>query len=427
VTRAWRLVALAPALAAAAAAACTRTTELIPAAGPSACEAPGPAVSFATVGGGAACAGALAARAARFALCACGDLVLTGNFIVNSIGAPVRGPGGAGATPPPGAGLGQPPATSGSPWPGGLPVNGLLPRSFFAAVGTDGDLQVSGHGDVPGTLVIAGGGDVQLGREGHVLGNAHVAGGLRPGIAYWISNDGDVGGDVIGHLVVGGALHTPVGATLAPEVQAGAIVREAVTVAPPCDCAAGPAFDVAATVEARRIRNANPSLSFSEDILDDVESAQTLDWPCGEYYLATLRSGSGGALELRIHGHVGIFVAGDVRLGDNLTVTLDAGATLDLVVAGSFYTTGRVFGSPASPAGTRLWVGSTTVSLPDQVQFGAFVHAPAAVFSAGAGMTFSGSLFVGTLSVAGDVRLGYDPALLQEGAACGAAAPAPVE
>jgi hypothetical protein len=407
--------------------ACTRTTELFPS-GPGACVAPGPVISFANAGGGTACAGTLAANAARFALCACTDLVLTGNFIVNSIGAASLrgpGPGGASGNPPPGAS--QPTATNGSPWPGGFPVNGLLPKSFFAAVGTDGNLQVSGHGDVPGTLVTAGSGDVQLGREGHILGNAHVAGSLRPGIAYWISNDAYVGGDVVGHLVVGGALHAPVGATMTADAQAGSMVREPVKVAAPCNCGAGPAIDVAATVEARRTRNANPALPFSEDILDEVVSAQTLDLPCGEYYLETLRSGSGGALELRIHGHVGIFVAGDVRLGDNLTVTLDAGATLDLVVAGSFYTTGRVFGSPASPAGTRLWVGSTTVSLPDQVQFGAFVYAPAAVFSAGAGMTFSGSLFVGTLSVAGDVRLGYDPALLQQGAACGAAVPAPIE
>jgi hypothetical protein len=416
-------------LAAAMLAACTRTTELFPA-GPSACVAPGPVISFANAGGGAACAGTVAANAARFALCACTDLVLTGNFIVNSIGAASLrgpGPGGASGNPPTGASPGQPAATNGSPWPGGFPVNGLLPKSFFAAVGTDGNLQVSGHGDVPGTLVTAGGGDAQLGREGHVLGNAHVAGGLRPGIAYWISNDAYVGGDVAGHLVVGGALHAPVGATMTADAQAGSIVREPVKVAPPCNCGAGPGIDVAAAVEARRTRNANPALPFSEDVLDEVVSAQTLDLPCGEYYLETLRSGSGGALELRIHGHVGIFVAGDVRLGDNLTVTLDAGATLDLVVAGSFYTTGRVFGSPASPAGTRLWVGSTTVSLPDQVQFGAFVYAPAAVFSAGAGMTFSGSLFVGTLSVAGDVRLGFDPALLQQGAACGAAVPTPIE
>ena len=400
-----------------AAAGCTRTTELIAASTAAACVAPGPLVHLGGTSD-AACAGAVAAEAARYALCACNDLVLTGSFLVNSLGAPA-GHNAGGPPPQPGS-----TSSSNSPWPGGGPVDGLLPRSFFGAVGTDGNVSVSGHFDVPGTLVTAGTGDVQLGRQGHVLGNAHVAGNLRPSMSYWISSDGYVAGDVSGALVVGGTLHAPPTSAVASTVQAKAVAREPVVIAPPCGCAAGPAFDIAAAVDERRANNANALLPFSADVLDDVETAQSLDWPCGEYYFDTIRSGDAGALELRIHGHVGIFVAGDVRLGDTLTVTLDAGSTLDLVVGGSLYTTGRVFGSPTSPAGTRLWVASTTVSLPDQIQFGAFVYAPAAVFSAGAGMTFSGSLFVGTLSVVGDARIGYDPTLMQAGAECGLPAPA---
>ena len=72
-------------------------------------------------------------------------------------------------------------------------------------------------------------------------------------------------------------------------------------------------------------------------------------------------------------------------------------------------------------------MGSTTISLPDQVQFGAAVYAPDAVFSAGIGLTFSGTLFVDTLSVTGDVRVIYDPTAPQAGQSCGGATPAPVE
>ena len=398
---------------------CTRTTELIARSSALACTAPGPAISLGAASG--ACAGAVAAQLSRYALCTCDDLVLTGSFLVNSPGAPTHG------GPAPSPGSSPPPSSSGSPWPGGAPFNGLLPMSFFAAVGTDGALRLPGHWDVPGTFVAAGTGDVVLGTVGHVLGNARIAGSLMPSSSYWISGDAFVGGNVGGGLVVGGALHAPTSSTVASSVQAKATTREAVTVAPPCGCAAGPVVDVGAAVTARQTKNANAFLAFSDDVLDDVETPQSLDWPCGEYYLDTIRSGASGALELRIHGHVGIFVAGDVRLASTLTVTLDAGSTLDLVVAGSFYTTGRVFGSPTSPASTRLWVGSTTVSLPDQIQFGAFVYAPDAVFSAGQGLTFSGSLFVGTLSVDGDVHIAYDPALMQAGAVCGAAAPGPVQ
>jgi hypothetical protein len=403
VTRAWILGA-----ALAFGAGCTRTTELI-AASTATCVSPGPLVHL---GGtdAAACAGAVAARAARYALCSCNDVVFTGSFFVDELEHQT----------------GQLPA-SGNPWPGGHPTNGLLPGSFFAAVGTDGNWQVLGHADIPGTLVVAGAGDARFGRESHVLGNAHFAGTLSPTSALWISGGASVAGDVAGDVVVGGTLRTPTAATVAPSVSAATVVREPVTIAPPCECGLGPAFDVTAAVAARSTDNANVFLPFSADVLDDVETAQSLDLPCGEYYLDTMRTGEGGSLELRVHGHVGLFVAGDVNLASAFTVKLDAGSTLDLVVAGSFYMTGHVFGSPTNPAGTRLWVGSSTVNLPPQVQFGAFVYAPKAVFLAGAGLTFSGSLFVGTLSVDGDVHIAYDSTLTQAGVECGAEAPAAVE
>ncbi len=388
---------------------CTRTTELI-AASTAACVAPGPLVHLGGADAGAsACAGAIAAQAARYALCSCDDVVLTGDVIVNPVGRPI----------PPSQG----------PWPGGHPVDGLLPSSFFAAIGTDGNWEVRGRADVPGTLVVAGTGDAQFGRPSHVLGNARFAGALLPASALWISGDAFADGDVTGGVAVSGTLHVPAAATVAASVSARAIVREpAAVVAPPCDCAPGHALDVETEVFARRTNNANVFLPFSADVLDGAATPQLLDWPCGEYYFDTLRTGVGGALELRIHGHVGIFVAGDVTLYDSFRVTLDPGATLDLVVAGSFYMmTSGVFGSQTLPAGVRLWVGSQTVSLPAHSQFGAFVYAPEAVFLAGADLTFAGSLFVGKLSVDGDVHIDYDPALTQAGAECGVAAPAAVE
>jgi hypothetical protein len=387
---------------------CTRTTELIaPAA--AACVAPGPIVRLGGADAGrSACAGALAAQTARYALCSCKDVVLTGNIIVNPFGSPM----------PPEEG----------PWPGGHPIDGLLPRSFFAALGTDENWQVSGHADIPGTLVVAGTGEAQFSRPSHVLGNARFAGALLPASALWISGDAFADGDVTGGVAVDGTLHVPAAATVAASVSARAITREPVAaVAPPCDCAAGHVLDVATEVFARRTNNANAFLPTSTDVLADVVTSQSLTWPCGEYYLDTLRTEVGGALVLVIRGHVGIFVAGDVNLNDTFTVMLDEGATLDLFVAGSLFTTGQVFGSQTSPAHVRLWVGGPTVSLPAHSQFGAFVYAPGAVFSAGADLTFSGSLFVNKLSVIGDVHIDYDRALTLAGDECGVPAPAAVE
>jgi hypothetical protein len=391
------------ALAGVAALACSQSTELI-AARAAQCMAPGPAIHLGGTGD-AACSGAIAAQAGRYALCSCNDLNLKGNLWVGSAQS---------------AGQAQ------MPGPG---PNGPPPRSFFTAVGTDGAARVPGLTDINGTFLAAGVGDVQFAHGGHIQGNVRAGGNLvtMSMMGFWISGDAYAAGDVSGRFVVNGPLHVPGVATVNADVQSGGVAREAVSVTSPCGCDATPAFDVAAAVAARAHANDNQTLSFTADVLAGATTTQTLDWPCGEYYLPELRSDKNGALEFRIHGRVGLFVAGDVRLGDNLNITLDPGAELDLVVAGSFYTTGLIFGSPATPARTRLWVGSTVVSLPDQIQLGAAVYAPGAVFTAGGGLAFSGSLFVGTLLVDGDVRITYDPAVTLGGQACGLAPPARVE
>ena len=412
----WRLFTLLVA-----ALSCTRTTELANV-GVASCTSPGPPIHL---GGttNAACAGVIAAQAARYALCSCTDLFIPGDLIVSGLVGPGRPP------PRPGGGFGAGGSPGQSPWPAGHPVDGLLPQMFYAAVGTDGNFQTGGHGDVPGSLVVAGTGDVKIGTQGHVLGNAHIAGNLMPSTAYWISGDAYVAGNATGAISVAGTLHSSSGSVVDPSVMARASVRETVTVAPPCNCEAGPAFDIGAAVEARRNKNANAQLEFLPGMLADVQAPTALDLSCGEYYLDNIRSGADGALDLRIHGHVGIFVGGDVRLGNTFTVTLADDvddATLDLVVAGSVYT-GRVFGSPGDPDGVRVWVGSTTVYLPAQTQFGAFVYAPYALFTAGPQLSFTGSLFVHTVTVADNLFLGSDPDVNQAGAECGVDPPDPVK
>jgi hypothetical protein len=379
---------------------CTETTELI--AAPPVCVAPGPIVHL---GGteNSTCAGAVAAVGGRYALCTCSDLTLTGSLSVNPP-KDMRGPATTPGAPPP-------------------------PPSFLAAVGTDGSASISGFAHVRGSLVAAGVGGVLLANTGMVSGNVRSGGGLRTlaKMPFLVAGDAFVNGNVDGPFAIQGSIHLPSTSAIAPDVQGGSVMQEPVSVSPPCGCANGPAFDIGAAVAERKTKNANASLGFADTQLASESNTETIDWPCGEYYLSEIATDQNAALEFRVHGHVGIFVAGDVRLGNNLHVTFDPGADLDLVVAGSFFMTGRVFGSPATPALTRLWVASTTVSLPDLVQFGAAVYAPAAVFSAGVGMTFSGTLFVDTLSVAGDVRITYDPTAIQAGQSCGVAAPAPVE
>jgi hypothetical protein len=390
------------ALLAAAAVGCTRTTELFPSL-TAACTAPGPVVHLGG-DGDASCAGAIAANLGRYALCTCTDLVVTGNL---DVGVP-SGAGGAPGRPPPG----PPP-----------------PPSFLTPVGSDGSIQVVGITRTKGSVISAGASDLVFGRGGFVGGSVHAAGALTasPMMELLVAGDAYVNGAIGGRVNIQGTLHVPTGAQLSLGTRAHDIVPETVTVDSPCQCGAGPVFDVAAAVAARKDKNADDALSFPVSLLADLGSNETLDWGCGEYYVPAIQTADGTTLDMRVHGRVGIFVAGDLRLGGNFTVSLDPGSELDLVVAGSVFTTGRVFGSPATPSRTRLWVGSTTVSLPDVIQFGAAVYAPSAVFSAGAGMTFAGTLFAGTLSVSGDVHITYDTSATAGGQSCGLGPPPSVE
>jgi hypothetical protein len=397
-----RLSAILVALAAAAVG-CTRTTELFPSL-TAACTAPGPVIHLGG-DGDASCSGTLAATVGRFALCTCTDLVLTGNLEVGVL----SGAGGSSGRPPPG----PPP-----------------PPSFLTPVGSDGTIQVAGMTRTKGSVIAAGANDVIFGRGGFIGGNLHAAAGLAASSMadLLVAGDAYVGGAVGGRVDVQGSLQVPATATISPGTRTHGIVRQDVAVDSPCQCSAGPLFDVAAAITARKDKNANDTLSFPVSFLSNLGSHQVLELACGEYYLPQqLQTADGVSLELIVHGRVGIFVDGGVRFGGDFIVKPDEGAELDLVVRDDVFTTGQFFGSPATPSRTRLWTGGATVSLQNQIQFGATVYAPSAVFLAGVGVTFTGSLFAETLSVTGDVRLGYDPTVTAAGQSCGAAPPPAVE
>src|SRR5581483_10129915 len=317
--------------------ACTRTTELLAPAAE--CAAAGPVVHL----GGtddASCAGALAARFGRYALCSCDPLNVLGAFSVGQLPAAGAGPGADGGA---FAGDGSDGAAAVDPRPPG-------------AVGVNGYAIIWGPTNVNGPMIAAG-------PDGFKIAGGSLAGNIRSGgVVATLANvrvQGDVFavGDVAGPYIVNGALHVQPAAMVGPDVRASSTLREPVVVAPPCACDGPPLFDIGGAVADRKTRNANQSLSFGAAFADQIADSQSFDWPCGEFYLTGIRTLPQASLEFRIHGRTAIFVDGDVRLGNNLSVTLDPGAELDLVVAGSFFTNGRIFGSPEAPARMRLWVG----------------------------------------------------------------------
>jgi hypothetical protein len=295
------------------------------------------------------------------------------------------------------------------------------------AVGVNGDVMISrGPTILTGTMVVSSDDGITL-SGGNIQRNLRSAGPVSTTSPTFVGGRLFSGGNVSGPVSIGTELHLPSSATVGTNVQSPSVIREDVTVAPPCRCKDGPLFAIAKEVKAHAADNANRAVSFTGLFADEVADSQTFDWPCGSYYLPGIRSGEAASLEFRVHGHVAIFVDGDVRLANDLAVTLDPGAELDLVVAGSFYSRGRLFGAPESPANLRLWVGSSNVSLGDQIQFDAVVYAPQADFAAGVSLTMHGSFFVQTVKAADDVNIFYDPRAATAGATCGVAPPDPVE
>lgn len=395
-------------------ASCSRSTELIGSSSSLQCASNNAPIHLAGTDS-AHCAGALAAQFGRYALCSCDDLTLTADLDVHD------------RPPPPAAGL-PPPGGAGASGHGGVSIPNPGTKTSDAppaAIGVSGDVTVWGGTSLNGSMIVSGGGGIKL-NGGGVGGNMHSDGPIDTLLPALVGGDMYAAGNVMGPYSIAGTLHVQDSSIVGGSVMAPVVTRETVTIPTPCGCDKGPLFDIAAEVSARANDNVNDSVTFTDQFASEIDdSSATFDWPCGEYYLPNLSTGQGTSMVFRIHGHVAIFVDGDVRLGGNLNVAFDDGADLDLVVAGSFYTVGQLFGESKSPSSLRLWVASSTVSLGNEIQFSAFVYAPSAVFTEGVGVTMGGSYIVQTLTAAteADVDIYYDANAALGGQACGVAAP----
>jgi hypothetical protein len=368
------------AAAALALAGCTNDTTLLPPVdgGVDGCTEPGPPIVLGTKD---ACAGALAERVQRFALCSCESLLLTRGLF-----------------------------TAGAMKPGPM----MMPPP--AAVGTDGLLEVAGNSQIAGAVVAADPGGARFDATSAILGTVRSGGPIGAQRFLSVDRDAYAAGDVVGRIDVGGTLHADPSANISPGVTYGTLAREPVMVAPPCDCAAGPQLDVAAELAAAASANDDAHIGLPPESLAAASPATGLDLPCGRYYLTALTATA--ELELRVHGRVGLFVAGTISLGDGLRVTLDPGATLDLVAGGDLSSAGGTIGAPMA-ASVRLWLGSSTVKLSNAASFSALVYAPSAALLTDGDLDTTGAVFVRSLDVPGDVGVRYDPHTLEIGGECG--------
>jgi hypothetical protein len=335
---------------------------------------------------GSACASALTSRHHRFALCACDALNATFPLYTDFFDS------------------------------SGAAIVGQAP----AAIGVNGDLQASTVVQALGSIYVAGAGGITSADRIVSIASMRVSGPTRAlsGAVVNVAQDLYAGGDLEGLFILGGTLHVDASASTAlAQIYAESIVREPVSVAPPCDCGQI-AVDVAGAIAAAVRVNDDASAGFALDRLAAVTTSTLFDIPCGTYALSSIDTRS--SLVLSVHGRALLAVAGDVVLRAGFTVTLDPGAELDLLVGGRLLTSGSNAIGSMTPARFRIWVaGSQTVVFDDKPNVGAVVHAPGAQVTASSGLELSGALFAKTVTAGARVNVHFDQAVFSVGASCG--------
>jgi hypothetical protein len=237
-----------------------------------------------------------------------------------------------------------------------------------------------------------------------------------------VEGDAFVAGALSGSVRVKGVLHVPTGAAVGTDVEAQDTVREPVTITPPCPC--DPSFVDLSTVLSTAIDGAGAHTGDDAAALGPGGSlspvtATTVDLPCGTFHVSTIDAG--GRLTLAVHGRAALVVTGDVSLRAGLSIILDSGAELDLIVGGRLSTSGGdVVGVPASAARFRIWIaGSESVVFDGAPSIGALIYAPRAAAVASQGFELWGSMLVDSLTLGGEVSLHFDHAALGAGSECG--------
>jgi len=295
-----------------------------------------------------------------------------------------------------------------------------MPGGTTGDVGIDDLLQASAQLQIGGAFVIAGAAGAALLADLHVAHDLAVGGHLGSGIAVTAGGDAQIAGNIdLASLTVAGTLTVPSSSTIAGTVTASSTVRAPVTVTPPCACGASDLVDIPMFVSDHATDNQDALINLSPDRLTGYQGDQTLDLPCGIYYLGPVNGN--GALTLRITGRVALLVSGDMALSAPFTVELATDdAELDLMVSGLLSSNqAMTIGRADHPSRTRVYIGGTgTIDLSGDSSIASNIYAPRAAIALSGTTTIYGSLFVRRLDQAAPVTIHYDVDIRRADVAC---------
>ena len=356
--------------------------------GPGNCIGGGPAI---TLGGGDLCSGNMAQTTFTWALCSCGDISTNGGVLTDAYDSS-KGPYQAG-------GLG-------------------------GGVGLEGAFSATSRDDIWGTLWSSAAGGLSAGSNTDVKQDLHVAGTTTTNASIAVAGDAYCGGNVDGtggSIAIGNTLHLQTGMSTLGSVTYGSLVKQSLTVPPPCACAPQQLLPVGSWVAAQRPpNNDNTTIGLdSQALAAPLGNPVRLDLPCGKYYLTSIDN-AGDPVTIVAHGHTALFIDGNVTAGP-ITFTLDSTATFDILLAGVLtpWSGSDVnLGSPNYPALCRLYAGGTAPTLLTGGNLAGDLYCGSSPLQASSTLTFYGGLFVGSFYNSSETHIHYDRANLQAGAPC---------
>jgi hypothetical protein len=233
--------------------------------------------------------------------------------------------------------------------------------------------------------------------------NLELGGTLKASSPFTVDDNAYVVGSVSGATVKGTTTHPT-------------------SIAAPCDCTPSQRVPVSAIVAAHRPPNNDDStLGLDPNIIGADAGAGSLriDLPCGNYYFSNVVTGN--PTTIYAHGHVGLYIDGDVTGSSPLAFALDATATLDIFVSGTINTSQLLtIGSPNYPALCRLYVGGTAkLAFSQNVNIGCNVYAAdSQLVDWSATSAIYGSVFAGDFKASHNTFIHYDEAVLNAGGEC---------
>ncbi|MBK7772820.1 MAG: hypothetical protein IPI43_01585 [Sandaracinaceae bacterium] len=355
------------------------------------CAGAGPLLIPSAGAAGDRCTGQLAESAFRFAVCSCGEFVVSNTFRTDSFDS----------------------------------RNGVYDSASAgtaAAFGTNGSVNLAATATIGGSAWVAGAQGLGANASAplSVAGNLRVAGPVASMSTVTVDLDADINGDLSATSVtIDGSLMQPGGASITAPTQAiNAQASGVVTVTPPCDCGSSAAVDPAALVGTFASLNDNAEADFDPSVLANHTAGAVVDLPCGRLYAPSI--GGTGALTLRVAGRTALFVGGDLAPDAAFSVTIVGDGELDLFVAGNLVSASSVsLGSAATPSRVRLYVGgSDPIALSGGGTFAGFVYAPSARFTMSAAIEIFGGLFANGIVASDSLTVHYDDAIRDAASDC---------